>query len=233
MVKKIIVIIIFLLNFAAASAADNVLEFFDHQNSGMTLDVSIVSPEILTFVEEKQTCHNPQEGYFDRIIWFSGLRPGETYVIVEITEPNKDDRTLLYTAEIDDELNVTISRDTELTDMYFFREIDDVQYRYEIDSSDNGLILRVNDTDQISITDETVETIIEITDKYNIQDWNGFCRKDDPSDGKKDESFVFEAGLSNGTIISSNGRNNFPNNYFEAVNELETLLRNISGSVHD
>ncbi len=72
------------------------------------------------------------------------------------------------------------------------------------------------------IDKETIDKIIEVLNKYEVNKWNGFKKSDNNvSDG---DSFLFWVYMEDGSNIQASGYMMWPKNYFEVKNELNNIL---------
>ena len=74
------------------------------------------------------------------------------------------------------------------------------------------------------ISEEEIEKILEILNKYDVKKWDGF-RKSDKNvlDG---DSFSFSARFEDGTSISASGYVSYPTNYSNVKKELIEIFNN-------
>lgn len=103
---------------------------------------------------------------------------------------------------------------------------------YEIMIEDEKYILAIKPdgveeekATKIEIDEMTVENVLNILNKYNVKNWNGFNKSDiDVLDGN---SFSMSLTEKDGANTSAHGYMMWPDNYHKVKEELDKLFKNI------
>jgi len=97
---------------------------------------------------------------------------------------------------------------------------------YSIFLDEDGYYISVNDEEPLPIDDETVQTLMEVIEEYNVSSWDGFDKtNDNVLDG---EGFSLEIGFTDGTSVKALGDNVFPEQYADAMGEMWDILTHIT-----
>ena len=101
---------------------------------------------------------------------------------------------------------------------------------YEIEYNDKYTItikpygVPDEETKTYDMSEEEIQKILDILNKYNVKKWDGFNKNDkDVLDG---DSFSFSAKFGDGTSISAHGYMMYPDNYGNVKNELVEIFNN-------
>lgn len=206
--------------------AKAVLSFSSFDGGGHEYRVKIENPEILSYTGRRdygETGEEPETGSSYRMIFtFTGLKPGTTTVSVYGRSPISENDDSIYTAVVDENLNVTLKAVRSISTFFIYREADISYNTYKITLSMDGYRVSVNDGKEQSIDAESVEALMDVIDKYNVEEWNDFSESE--RHGPVEESFLLEVRLTDGTYIWARGDNVFPENYEPAINEIQQIL---------
>ena len=158
------------------------------------------------------------------IFTFTGLKPGTTTVSVYGRSPIMENDDSIYTAVVDEDLNVTLEPVRMISTFFMSRNADIFYNTYRVSHWEDGYHVSVNDGDEMYIDAESVGALVDVIDKYDVEKWDGFSEsKRHVLDG---ESFWLEVGLTDGTSIRAVGENVFPENYGAAISEMQEILDN-------
>lgn len=103
---------------------------------------------------------------------------------------------------------------------------------YDIDYENNNYYATIKPNEvaeedklKIKISTETVDKVLKVIKKYEVQKWDGFNKSDqNVLDGN---SFSISIGLTNNESISAHGYMEWPENYREVKEELNNIFMNI------
>ena len=97
---------------------------------------------------------------------------------------------------------------------------------YSIFLDEDGYHISVNDEEPLPIDEETIQTLMEVIEAYNVSSWDGFDKtNENVLDG---EGFSLEIGFTDGTSVKALGDNAFPEQYADAMGEMWDILTNIT-----
>ena len=221
-------------NTASVAAAEQskgekaVVEFSSFDGGGHEYSVEIEDPSVLSCTEERDygpPRDEPEDGSpFRMIFTFTGLKPGCTTVSVYGRSPIMENDDSIYTAVVDEDLNVTLEPVRMVSSFFMSRNADIFYNTYRVSHWEDGYRVSVNDGDELYIDAESVDALVDVIDKYDVEKWDGFSEsKRHVLDG---ESFWLEVGLTDGTSIRAQGENVFPENYGAAISEMQEILDN-------
>ena len=221
-------------NTASVAAAEQskgekaVVEFSSFDGGGHEYSVEIEDPSVLSCTEERDygpPRDEPEDGSpFRMIFTFTGLKPGSTTVSVYGRSPIMENDDSIYTAVVDEDLNVTLEPVRMVSSFFMSRNADIFYNTYRVSHWEDGYRVSVNDGDELYIDAESVDALVDVIDKYDVEKWDGFSEsKRHVLDG---ESFWLEVGLTDGTSIRAQGENVFPENYGAAISEMQEILDN-------
>ena len=221
-------------NTASVAAAEQskgekaVVEFSSFDGGGHEYSVEIEDPSVLSCTEERDygpPRDEPEDGSpFRMIFTFTGLKPGSTTVSVYGRSPIMENDDSIYTAVVDEDLNVTLEPVRMVSTFFMSRNADIFYNTYRVSHWEDGYRVSVNDGDELYIDAESVDALVDVIDKYDVEKWDGFSEsKRHVLDG---ESFWLEVGLTDGTSIRAQGENVFPENYGAAISEMQEILDN-------
>ena len=109
-----------------------------------------------------------------------------------------------------------------LTRFYFSRGGYMVPQSYEVFLQDGNYYLSENHSGPKLLDASFAADLLRCIDDYALESWSGF-NESNPYvlDG---ESFILALGFADGTSVSASGNNAFPENYYGAINEIETIF---------
>ena len=205
-----------------------VVEFSSFDGGGHEYSVEIEDPSVLSCTEKRDygpPRDEPEDGSpFRMIFTFTGLKPGTTTVSVYGRSPIMENDDSIYTAVVDEDLNVTLEPVRMISTFFMSRNADIFYNTYRVSHWEDGYHVSVNDGDEMYIDAESVGALVDVIDKYDVEKWDGFSEsKRHVLDG---ESFWLEVGLTDGTSIRAVGENVFPENYGAAISEMQEILDN-------
>ena len=163
---------------------------------------------------------------YDAVITISGLAPGTTTVAVYGRSPILENDDALYTASVDESLNVTLTPVRAISTLYLYRSGEMRYPIYRVAREADGYRLSVDDGPWRDISQEAVDALLTAIDTWNVEAWDGF-EGSNPHvlDG---EGFLLEIRLTDGTGIVASGDNAFPENYASAMGEMWEILESAS-----
>lgn len=212
---------------AEAEIARLVFSSFD--GGGPEYWIEIEDPQIVTYTGRKvydDPDHEMMTGSgYNEIYTFTGLKPGTTKMTVSMYSPLMESEDSVYTVFVDDDLNVTISRERAISRFNLYR-YGEIHYdSYEIVMLMGDYSVSINGDDFKNIADNTAERLFQVVSKYDLFQWNGFDKsQDDVLDG---EGFLLEIDFTDGASIKAQGDNAFPENYLPAMGEMQEILDNM------
>lgn len=159
---------------------------------------------------------------YQEIFTFTGLRPGQTTVSIYGRSPIVENDDYIYTALVDDTLNVTLESCRRLSTLFMYR-IGEIRYdSYRVSHEPDGYHVSVNDETDQTIEAEVADALVLVIDEYDMAAWDGFDESNEfVLDG---EGFWLEVKLTDGTSIVARGDNAFPDNYYPAMSSLQEIL---------
>jgi len=205
-----------------------VLSFFSFDGGGLEYTVEIEDPSILSYTAVRDYGRDRDElatGSPYRIIFtFAGLKPGTTTVSVYGRSPIIENDDTVYTAVVDEHLNVQLSWERKIAVFDLYRNGDVAYDAYRITLWQDGYHVSVNEGADQRIDSEAVDALMRIVDEYDLARWDGFDESEDfVLDG---EGFWLEIRMTDGTGITAHGDNVFPEHYFEAIGSIQEILDN-------
>ena len=210
-----------------STAKTAVLSFSSFDGGGHEYTVEIEDPTIVTVTSRRDYGDRDEleEGSpYNEIFTFTGRKPGTTTVMVYGRSPIIENDDAVYTAIVDDALNVTLKPERKISTFYLYRNGEIKYDSYHITLWQDGYHVSVNDGDDQHIDTESVETLMRIVDEYDLEQWDGFSESESfVLDG---EGFWLEIQLTDGTSILARGDNAFPKNYFPAIGLIQEALDN-------
>jgi len=205
-----------------------VLSFSSFDGGGHEYSVEIEDPEILTYTSKRDYGAERDELETGSPYWmiftFTGLKPGTTTVSVYGRSPIIENNDSIYTAVVDENLNVTLKSVRKISTFFMYRDADIDYNTYSVSYGQDGYHVSVNYEEEQKIDEESVDALIAVIDEYGVERWNGFSESE--RHGPVEESFLLEARLTDGTYIWARGDNVFPENYEPAINKMQEILDN-------
>ena len=206
-----------------------VLTFSSFGGGGPEYAIEIEDPKIV-----KCTCSKvyensdyemmPGAGY-DMICTFTGLKSGTTKMTVRVSSPLTESFDDYYTVTVDEDLNVTLNQERVITEFEFCRNGEIFRDSYEIVMLMDRYSVSVSGDEFQPVDEGIIDALFEVVEKYDLYRWDGF---DKTRSGVLDgEDFRLVIRFSDGTSIQANGNNAFPENYFDAMSEMEHILDGI------
>ena len=214
-IRKIMALTLACLLCLAGCAQEAALRFSSFEGGGPEYRVEVADPTVVTFESSRAWDGDgepvaPGAGYTQTYV-FTGLKPGETTGTVHAESPRVEELDAVYTAVVDEALNVTLSCDRRLVRFEFTRGGYIVPQSWTILMLQGDYYLMENDGEPWPLEDGVVAEIEGILDAANVTDWNGFNGADPyVLDG---ESFSLYIAYSDGAFVSASGENAFPEGY--------------------
>ena len=211
-----------------AGAEEAVVTFASFDGGGHEYTVEIGDPSILACeVTRDYRGEDPSlvdGASFDVVCTFTGLAPGSTTVAVSGRSPILENDDALYTATVDEALNVTLVPVRVLSTFFLYRSGEICRDSYSITRGPEGYLVSVSDGEPEAIDDASVAALERAVEDYGLERWDGFDESEpDVLDG---EGFWLEIRLTDGTSIRARGDNAFPEGYFEAMGTIQDILDN-------
>ena len=211
------------------AAKSAVLTFSSFDGGGHEYTAEIEDPSVLTCtaVRDYGERDELEDGSPYRMIFtFTGLKPGTTTVNIYGRSPIIENDDASYTAVVDEELAVTLRAERAIS-TFFLSRSGEINYdSYRITRERDGYDVSVNDGEAQSIDRETADALMRIIDEYDVARWDGFDQsREHVLDG---EGFWLEVTLTDGTRITAQGENAFPENYFPAMGRMQEVLDALS-----
>ena len=210
----------------AEDAGEAVLSFRSFDGGGHEYTVEIEDPSILSYTFQWDYGPNHDEledgSPYDAIFTFAGLKPGATTVYVYGRSPILENDDAIYTATVDEHLNVTLEAQRRISTFFLYRDGENYYDTYSITHEPDGYHVSVNDTGEQRIDDATVDALMAVIDAYGLEAWDGFNESQRyVLDG---ETFWLEVRLTDGTFIQARGDNVYPENYGSAMHLFDGAL---------
>ncbi len=226
MKKLFLFLLILILTTAAVSADDCELVFSSFDNGGPEYRITVDDPSIISVISIREDEEPGDDDLFGppyRMIFrFTGLKPGETTITISAHSLIAEYYDAEYQVMVDEDLYVRLSHDRHLAQMRLYRAGEMMPSKYEILLLNGEYMLYKGQGGPAVISHEVIEKLIGILDTYNVYAWDGFSESNpDVLDG---EFFSFRVIFSDGEVISAQGDNAFPPDYFRAAGEIEQLL---------
>ena len=97
---------------------------------------------------------------------------------------------------------------------------------YSIFLDEDGYHVSINDEEPVPMDEETVQTLMDVIETYNVSSWDGF---DETNENVLDgEGFSLEIGFTDGTNVKAQGDNSFPDQYVDAMGEIWEILTQLT-----
>ena len=213
---------------AWAGAEEAVVTFASFDGGGHEYTVEIGDPSILACEVTRDYGGDDPElvdgASFETVCTFTGLAPGSTDVAISGRSPILENQDALYTATVDEALNVTLTPVRALSTFFLYRGGEIYRDSYRISRGPEGYLVSVSDGEPLAIDAASVAALERVVEDYGLERWDGFDESEpNVLDG---EGFWLEIGLTDGTHILARGDNAFPEDYFEAMDALQRILDN-------
>lgn len=232
MKRILIILFLILMVTSAGSAEDAILIFSSFDGDGPEYRITTADPDIISCTRSSEYDDPRHEDLFfaSYTVTFTikGLIPGNTILTVTAVSPTGGEHTIEYEAEVDHDLNVTLTRIGDLSRFRLYRGGEFMPQSYQFYRIGEEYYLYKDESDDPILLDPLiVEELTGIMDRYGLLLWDGF---DETMDYVLDgEGFDFSAGFTNGVSIEASGDNAFPDFYFEAAGQMEKLLEAADG----
>ena len=112
------------------------------------------------------------------IFTFTGLKPGTTTVSVYGRSPIIENNDSIYTAVVDENLNVTLKSVRKISTFFMYRDADIDYNTYSVSYGQDGYHVSVNYEEEQKIDEESVDALIAVIDEYGVERWNGFSESE-------------------------------------------------------
>ena len=203
-----------------------VLRFSSFDGGGPEYELTAEDPSLITWTAKREygSDHHELEtgSSYEMVYTIRGAKPGTTGVTVLGSSPIIEPISRKYVVTVDEALNVAVTPVRTLSRLFAYRNGSINYDSYTITPEEDGYLLTVNEEQTRRISRETADAVYAVYDKYGMEKWDGFHKS---HSGVLDgEGFALEIALTDGTIIRASGDNAFPENYFDAMYELWTIL---------
>lgn len=228
--RRVLLLIIFLLTIgiALAEAAPEVatLRFSSFDGGGHVYRAVVEDPAIVAIrvdYDYGDIGDEPIDGApYDAVFTITGLAPGTTIVTVEGRSPILENDDAIYTAAVDEALNVTLTPVRTLSTFYLYRGGEMNYPMYQIRRERDGYRMSVDEGPERIIGQDAVDALLSVIDAWDVEAWDSFEESNEyVLDG---EDFWLEIRLTDGTHIVAKGDNAFPKNYASAMGEMWDIL---------
>ena len=202
-----------------------VLQLDSFDGGGYEYSVTIGNPDILSCSSGRDygaVSDEPIDGAsYTASFTFSGLKAGTTKVTVSAQSPIMESYELLYTASVDQNLNVTFTPEITVSRLLLFRNTSEEDWYFILTREMGEYFLTRDDAEPPYQIDASVgDKIYKILDRYDVQSWDGFSE----STHGRGEQFLLEIRLTDGTTISARGDFIYPDNYQEVMKQITKIL---------
>ena len=209
---------------AAEGGAPAVLRYSSFDGGGHEYSVGIDDPSVLACEASYDYGGDALEvvdgAAYTLTFTFTGLKPGSTTVWVYGRSPVMENDDALYTAEVDDSLNVTLTAVRAISTLFLYRSSSDDSYH--VTHERDGYLVSVSDGEARPIDDAPMAALAQVVDAYDLARWDDFGEsRQGVAHG---ESFWLEIGLTDGTRILARGQNAYPEDYFPAMDAMQAIL---------
>ena len=220
-------ILLLVIGVAACAAEEAVLHFQSFDGGGHVYTVEVDDPSILACEAAYDYGGDDAEvvdgASYTMVFTFTGLEPGETTVSVYGRSPILDNDDAVYTATVDEALNVTLVPVRAISTLFVYRSGDDRDYdSFRIAHEQDGYHVSVNDGPEQSMDAASMDALMRGVDQYDLSRWDGFGEtKIGVAHG---EDFWLEIRLTDGAHVLARGQNTYPEDYFPAMNAIYEIL---------
>ena len=211
---------------AWAGAEEAVVTFASFDGGGHEYTVEIGDPSILACEVTRDYGGDDPElvdgASFDVICTFTGLAPGSTDVAISGRSPILENDDALYTATVDEALNVTLTPVRALSTFFLYRGGEIYRDSYRISRGPEGYLVSVSDGEPLAIDAASVAALERVVEDYDLARWDGFDESEpNVLDG---EGFTLRVEFADGGKVYASGENHFPRGYWQAVSELTEVF---------
>ena len=203
------------------------LNFSSFDGGGHEYSVEVEDPSVLACAmtwDYGGADHDIEDGSpYTMVFTFTGLKPGATTVSVYGRSPIMENDDAVYTATVDEALNVTLTPTRAISTFFLHRSGGDRDYdTYHITRERDGYHVSVNDGEEQAIDSASMDALAGVVDQYDLARWDGFGEsKIGVAHG---EDFWLEIRLTDGTGIMARGQNAYPEDYFPAMDAMCGIL---------
>lgn len=202
-----------------------VISFSSFSGGGYEYTVEAEDPSVLQCEIRYEFEPNAEEldgATYDCLVILKGTKAGSTGITVRGRSPILENEDYIYTAEVDEDLKVTLTPVKKISTFFVYR-IGEIYYNsYRICMEENGYTVSVSDRKEKRFAAEDAEALMEVIEKYGIESWDGFSgSRKYVLDG---EGFSLEIRFTDGTSVNARGDNAFPEHYFDAIGEIWEIL---------
>jgi hypothetical protein len=206
-----------------------VLRFSSFAGGGYEYTVEIDDPSIVsceTKYEYEPHAEEIDGASYDFVAEFTGLIPGSTKARVYGRSPILENEDSIYAVKVDDSLHVSLTPVRMISSFSLYRN-GEIRYdSYQLSLDKDGYTVSIDEEPAQPIRTESVEALMNVIDTYNVISWNGFDESNDyVLDG---EGFWLDISFTDGTSISAQGDNAFPERYFDAMGAMWDILTHIT-----
>ena len=201
------------------------LHFSSFDGGGYEYNTEITDPTIISCTSRREYGRRDEletGSAYTEIITLTGLKPGSTRVMVCGRSPIMENDDFIYTATVDEKLNVTLESERRISTFFLTRNGDIKYDTYNISWCKDGYYLSINDEGGRYIDTDFADSLMQIFDEYDLSQWDGFDKSNQyVLDG---EGFWLEIRLTDGTTVSARGENAFPRNYYQVMDRMQEIL---------
>ena len=201
------------------------LRFSSFSGGGYEYSVKVDDPSIVSCETRYEFEENVEEidgASYDYVVSLTGCKEGSTTVRVYGRSPIIDNENRVYTANVDEELRITLTPIRALSTFHVYRN-GDIRYdSYQINLDTEGYQISIDEGPERSVSMDEVNVLMEVIESYDLVSWDGFSEsRDDVLDG---EGFRLEFTLTDGSSVQASGDNAFPDHYFDAMGAIWDIL---------
>ena len=204
------------------------LTFSSFSGGGPEYSVSIDDPAVVSCERDVQSDgpDAPGAGYALSLT-FRGLRAGETGVTVTAASPITENWQARYIAHVEKDGRLSLRPTGELESLDFYRGGSMVPLSFQVSREGDGYTLVFDDGEPMPMPLEAADALWLVIEKYDLWRWDGFSGS---AEGVLDgEMFSLECAGVHGANLYARGYNHFPPDYFDAMGDLEVILREVAG----
>ncbi len=205
-----------------------VLVFSSFDGGGFEYSIAVDDPEIVAYTARKDYGGNLQEfetgSPYEMYFTFSGLKPGSTKVTVLASSPIIDNYEMVYQADVDENLKVTLTAPASISRFELTLHGKSASRYYAMHMLQNEPYLSVGNNESYrKIDPQAADALTKVFEAYDVASWNGFTRygRKNVPDG---EGFRLSIYLNDGSYIYAAGDSTYPENYHEVISQWEKIL---------